>query len=106
MDPKPPPPLPRRALIGLLTAAITGGFIMMVWSFLGFGIAASLRGVKSETVGYSTILVAPAGAFAAAITAFIAALPPHGKRPWLRWIVVPAVYLVIGVVVFALLARG
>jgi hypothetical protein len=100
-----PPPLGQRALFALAAAFLMGIFVMIAWSFIGFGFAASMRGTKSETVGYGTIVIAPAGALLAAVSAFVTGLPAYGERWWLRWVVLPVVFLIGGVVFFALLAR-
>jgi hypothetical protein len=80
-------------------------FVMIAWSVIGFGVAGSLRGAKSETVGLSTILIAPGGALLAALAALVAGLPAYGERWWLRWILLPVGFLVLGGVTFGLLAR-
>ena len=99
-----PVPLSNRLAIALVAAVAMGGFVAVTWGIIGFGLAASLRGVKSETVGFSVIIVAPLGATVAAVVAFGVGMIPYGSRPWLRWVIVAAASLFAGAGMFAAIA--
>lgn len=101
-----PVPRSKRVAIAIVAAVLMGGFVMMAWSILGFVIASTLRGNKSETVGLSTILIAPAGAALAALVAFGVGLIPYGPRPWIRWVLTAGAALAVGGAVFAALAAS
>ncbi len=100
-----PTPIGKRILIGLLAALATGAVVGIVLAFLGFVIAANMKGRSGEGVGYATIVLAPGGGVIASIAAFVAALFPFGKRPWLRFAIIVAVSHLTGAAMLIAISR-
>jgi hypothetical protein len=97
--------LPVRALVGLLLAVLTGVFVFFVLMFIGIGFGSYIRvPEKSNLVGWSMMVVTPAGALGSGVVAFLAQLPRYGAYPWLRMIIVPFVFIFAGGMMYALMA--
>lgn len=100
-----PMPFGTRALLSLLVGFGMAAHVYATWTLTGFGLASNLRGTRSETVGYSAIVVGPAGAALAFVLALLVGLFPFGARPWLRWAILATLFTFAGPATFFAIAR-